>query len=185
LAEYDDDRKLVLKIRGERPDMAALTDEELRYRITSFDDVLPPLFQRHIESSLKCGVCLGALAQISHGIGQPELALVLVSGIGDIDSTGPSTGMWTLSRGIRRSAALSALFDAGLEDLYERIKASADPAVAAFGNQLDTFLREGDVRGPAEVASRALTWGPKPSLALATIDRLRAVGDEEAPSAKN
>ncbi len=185
LAEYDDDRKLVVKIRGERPDMAALTDAELRHRITSFDDVLRPLFQRHIESSLKCGVCLGALAQIAQGVGRPELALVLVSGIGDVDSTGPSTRMWALSRDIRRSAALSALFDAGPEDLYERIKASDDPAVAAFGNELDAFLTEWDFRGPAEWEIRALTWGVKPSLALATIDRLRAVGDEEAPAAKN
>jgi pyruvate,water dikinase len=84
LAEYDDDRKLVLKIRSERPDITALTDAELRHRITSFDDVLRPLFQRHIESSLKCGVCLGVLAQIAQVIGRPELALVLVSGIGDV-----------------------------------------------------------------------------------------------------
>jgi phosphohistidine swiveling domain-containing protein len=38
---------------------------------------------------------------------------------------------------------------------------------------------------PAEWEIRALTWGVKSSLALATIDRLRAVGDEEAPAAKN
>ena len=185
LAEYDDDRKLVLKIRGERPDITALTDAELRHRITSFDDVLRPLFQRHIESSLKCGVCLGALAQIAQAIGRPELALVLVSGIGDIDSTGPSTRMWALSRSIRQSAALSALFDAGIADLYERIKVSDEPEVAAFGHQLDAFLTEWDFRGPAEWEIRALTWGVKPSLALATIDRLRTVGDEQAPAAKN
>jgi pyruvate,water dikinase len=93
--------------------------------------------------------------------------------------------MWTLSRSIRRSAALSALFDAGLEDLYERVRASDDPAVAAFGNQLDDFLTEWDFRGPAEWEIRSLTWGLKPSLALATIDRLRTVGDKEAPAAKN
>jgi pyruvate,water dikinase len=185
LAEYDDDRKLVLKIRSERPDITALTDAELRHRITSFDDVLRPLFQRHIESSLKGGVCLGALAQIAQVIGRPELALVLVSGIGDVDSTGPSTRMWALSRSIRQSAALSALFDVGLEDLYERIKVSDEPAVAAFGHQLDAFLTEWDFRGPAEWEIRALTWGLKPSLAVATIDRLRHVDDEEAPSAKN
>ena len=185
LAEYDDDRKLVLKIRSERPDITALTDAELRHRITSFDEVLRPLFQRHIESSLKGGVCLGALAQIAQVIGRPELALVLVSGIGDVDSTGPSTRMWALSRSIRQSAALSALFDVGLEDLYERIKVSDEPAVAAFGHQLDAFLTEWDFRGPAEWEIRALTWGLKPSLAVATIDRLRHVDDEQAPSAKN
>jgi phosphohistidine swiveling domain-containing protein len=185
LAEYDTDRTLVLGIRDRRPDLAALTEAELAHRITSFDDVLQPLFQRHIESSLKSGVCLGALAQVAAAIGRPELALILVSGIGDVDSTGPSTGMWALSRRIRESAALTALFEAGPEDLYERLKASDDPAVPPFVDQLDAFLRDWDFRGPAEWEIRALTWGVKPSLALATIDRLRTVGDEQAPAAKN
>ena len=91
----------------------------------------------------------GALAQIAQVIGRPELALVLVSGIGDIDSTGPSTRMWALSRSIRQSAALSALFDAGLQDLYERIKntimisGSDDPAqeLAAFGASVTDWER--------------------------------------------
>jgi phosphohistidine swiveling domain-containing protein len=185
LAEYDTDRTLVLGIRDRRPDLAALTEAELAHRITSFDDVLQPLFQRHIESSLKSGVCLGALAQVAAAIGRPELALILVSGIGDVDSTGPSTGMWALSRRIRESAALTALFEAGPEDLYERLKSSDDPAVPPFVDQLDAFLRDWDFRGPAEWEIRALTWGVKPSLALATIDRLRTVGDEQAPAAKN
>ena len=185
LAEYDADRELVLKIRAGRPDMAALSDVELRRRITSFDDVLRPLFQRHIESSLKCGVCLGALAQVAQAVGRPELALTLVSGIGDIDSTGPSTRMWAMTRRIRESAALTALFDAGPENLFQRIRASDDPAVPPFLAELDAFLRDWDFRGPAEWEIRALTWGVKPSLVLATIDRLRAVGDEEAPAAKN
>jgi pyruvate,water dikinase len=185
LAEYDTDRKLVRQIRDQRPDLAALSEAELAHRITSFDDVLRPLFQRHIESSLKSGVCLGALAQVAQAIGRPELALILVSGIGDVDSTGPSTGMWALSRRIRESAALTALFQAGPEDLHERLKSSRDPAVPPFCDQLDAFLRDWDFRGPAEWEIRALTWGVKPSLALATIDRLRTVGDEQAPAAKN
>jgi phosphohistidine swiveling domain-containing protein len=185
LAEYDTDRKVVLEIRDGRPDLAALSAAELAHRITSFDDVLRPLFQRHIESSLKSGVCLGALAQVAQAIGRPELALILVSGIGDVDSTGPSTGMWALSRRIRESAALTALFDAGPGDLYERLKSSHDPAVPPFLDELDAFLRDWDFRGPAEWEIRTLTWGVKPSLALATIDRLRTVGDEQAPAAKN
>jgi rifampicin phosphotransferase len=185
LAEYDTDRKVVLKIRDGRPDLAALSEAELTHRITGFDDVLRPLFQRHIESSLKSGVCLGALAQVAQAIGRPELALILVSGIGDVDSTGPSTGMWALSRRIRESAALTALFDAGPEDLHERLKSSNDPAVPPFLDELDAFLRDWDFRGPAEWEIRTLTWGVKPSLALATIDRLRTVGDEQAPAAKN
>ncbi|MEV0854467.1 PEP-utilizing enzyme [Nocardia fluminea] len=184
LTEYDNDRREVVEIRANRPDMSTLTDKELRERITSFDYILRPLFKRHIEASLKCGVGLGAIAQIAAAVGRPELALSLVSGIGDIDSTGPSARMWILSRAAR-DPAVAALFDEGLDGLYARFGAAESPIVKQFATDLDAFLGDWDFRGPAEWEIRAETWGVKPELALATIDRMRHVGDDEAPDAKN
>ena len=184
LPAYDADRETVRKIRSARPDIAFLTDEQLVERLTSFSDTLRGLFQRHIESSLKSGVGLGAVAQIAAAVGKPELSLTLVAGIGDVDSAGPSHGMWALSRQAR-TGSVEALFDAGVEGLYDRLTASDDAAVVAFRTQLDEFLSEWDFRGPAEWEMRALTWSLKPELALHTIDRMRGVGDEEAPEVKN
>ena len=184
LPAYDADRETVRKIRGERPDIAALTDTQLVERLTSFNDVLRGLFQRHIESSLKAGVGLGAIAQLAAAIGRPELALTLVAGIGDIDSAGPSHGMWALSR-LARSGPVASLFAAGVEGLHQRIATSADPDVATFRSQLAEFLADWDFRGPAEWELRALTWSLKPELALHTIDRMRGVSDEESPQIKN
>lgn len=183
LPEYDADRRDVERIRADRPDMSTLTDQQLRERITSFDYILRPLFKHHIEASLKSGVGLGAIAQFAAGVGRPELALTLVGGIGDVDSTGPSKRMWTLSRAARRPA-VAAEFDRGVAGLYERLGASSDPIVAAFRGDLDVFLGDWDFRGPAEWEIRAVTWGVRPDLALATIDRMRGVGDDEAPEAK-
>ncbi|WAL49324.1 PEP-utilizing enzyme [Rhodococcus pyridinivorans] len=183
LPEYDADRRDVERIRADRPDMSTLTDQQLRERITSFDYILRPLFKRHIEASLKSGVGLGAIAQFAAGVGRPELALTLVGGIGDVDSTGPSKRMWTLSRAAQQPA-VAAEFDRGVAGLYERLGASSDPTVVAFRADLDTFLGDWDFRGPAEWEIRALTWGVKPELALATIDRMRGVGDDEAPETK-
>ncbi|MFD9664004.1 PEP-utilizing enzyme [Rhodococcus sp. NPDC059968] len=183
LSEYDADRQDVERIRADRPDMTTLTDQQLRERITSFDYILRPLFKRHIEASLKSGVGLGAVAQIAAAVGRPELALTLVGGIGDVDSTGPSKRMWTLSRSAQ-APAVAALFDAGSTDLYSRLSASTDAAVVAFRHDLDVFLSDWDFRGPAEWEIRAQTWGVKPALALATIDRMRQVGDGEAPDGK-
>ncbi|MGW5150385.1 PEP-utilizing enzyme [Rhodococcus koreensis] len=183
LPEYDADRRDVVRIRADRPDMTALTDQQLRERITSFDYILRPLFQHHIEASLKSGVGLGAVAQIAAAVGRPELALTLVGGIGDVDSTGPSKRMWTLSR-TAQDPAVAAVFDEGVPGLYDRLSASTDPAVAAFRADLDAFLSDWDFRGPAEWEIRAQTWGVKPELALATVDRMRQVGDDEAPEGK-
>ncbi|MBV6757919.1 PEP-utilizing enzyme [Rhodococcus opacus] len=183
LPEYDADRQDVVRIRADRPDMTALTDQQLRERITSFDYILRPLFKHHIEASLKSGVGLGAVAQIAAAVGRPELALTLVGGIGDVDSTGPSKRMWTLSR-TAQDPAVAAVFDEGVPGLYDRLAASTDPAVTAFRADLDAFLSDWDFRGPAEWEIRAQTWGVKPELALATVDRMRQVGDDEAPEGK-
>ncbi|MEV5837702.1 PEP-utilizing enzyme [Nocardia sp. NPDC052112] len=184
LTAYDNDRRAVVEIRANRPDIVTLTDQQLRERITSFDYILRPLFQHHIEASLKCGVGLGAVAQIATALARPDLALSLVSGIGDVDSTGPSTRMWTLSRAAQ-APAVGTLFAEGVAGLYDRLTASDDPVVKEFTGDLDVFLRDWDFRGPAEWEIRAATWGVKPEIALATIDRMRHVGDDEAPDAKN
>lgn len=183
LPAYDTDRAEVLAIRSSRPDLAAMNDEELVARLTSFADLQRRLFQHHIESSLKSGVGLGAISQLAAAVGKPELALTLVSGIGDVDSAGPSNGMWALSRGAR-AGAVGALFDQGVPGLYERIAASTDTDVVAFRKELDAFLAEWGFRGPAEWELRASTWGLKPELALYTVDRMRGIGDNEAPAVK-
>jgi rifampicin phosphotransferase len=180
LAAYDADKAEVDQIRAERPDLTALSDAELRARLVSFGDLLTRLFKHHIEASLKSGVGLGAMAQFTAAIGQPELALTLVSGIGDVDSTEPSIGMYALSRSARQPA-VAALFDQGATGLYERLKASDAPPVVAFVADFDRFLADWDFRGPSEWEIHADTWGVRPDLALGTIDRIRHAGDEADP----
>ncbi len=184
LPAYDADRDEVLKLRAERPDMTTLSDQQLRERICSFNPLLRRLFKHHIEASLKSGVGLGAIAQVAAELGKPELALTLVSGIGDVDSTVPSQRMWTLSR-TAQEPEVAALFDQGIDGLYQRLTDNNDPVVAAFRSDLDDFLADWDFRGPAEWEIRAQTWGVKPELALGTIDRMRRVDDAEAPDGKN
>lgn len=184
LAAYDADRAEVLAIRQGRPDIASLTDEQLVERLTGFADVQRRLFQHHIESSLKSGVGLGAVSQLAAAVGRPELALTLVSGIGDVDSAGPSRGLWALSRQAR-SGRVAELFDAGVPGLADRLRADTDPAVTAFTAQLDAFLAEWDFRGPGEWELRAKTWSLQPEIALHTVDRMRGVTDADAPETKN
>lgn len=183
LAAYDADRIEIEQIRSNRPDLTTLSDAELFTRMTSFETVLRRLFKHHIEASLKSGVGLGAMAQLTEAVGRPELALTLVAGIGNIDSAAPSIRMWDLGR-LARNHRIADMFDAGIADLYERLAASKDPDVVAFVQELDSFLTDWDFRGPAEWEIRATTWGVNPALALGTIDRMRHVDESEAPAAK-
>ncbi len=184
LPEYDKDRAEVLEIRRTRPDISTLSDQALRERITSFDYILRPLFKRHIEASLKCGVGLGGVAQFAEAIGKPELSLVLVGGLGDIDSAIPSNRMWELSRAAR-TGAVAALFDEGIAGLRDRLRSSTDDEVTTFAKDFETFLDEWDFRGPAEWEIRAKTWGLVPEIPLGTIDRMRHVDDDQGPELKN
>src|SRR5690606_25859335 len=114
-----------------------------------------------------------------------ELSLTLVAGIGDVDSTGPSTGMWELSR-LAREGKVAALFDSvPMTELPQRPKASDDPEGAAVTAQLDGFLAGWACRGQSEWEIRAKTWGIDPTPVLSTVDRMRGVPDEESPAAKN
>ncbi|MET0316387.1 MAG: PEP-utilizing enzyme [Rhodococcus fascians] len=183
LAAYDADRVEVERIRAERPDLATLSDAELFSRMRSFETLLRRLFKHHIEASLKSGVGLGAMAQLTEAIGRPELALTLVAGIGNIDSALPSIRMWNLGR-LAQKPQIAELFDAGVAELYERLSASDDSDVVAFTRELDDFLTDWDFRGPAEWEIRATTWGVNPALALGTIDRMRHVDESEAPETK-
>lgn len=184
LAAYDEDRREVDALRAARPDLSALSDRELWDRILSFDTLLRRLFKHHIEASLKSGVGLGAIAQLAEAVGRPELALALVSGIGDVDSAGPSLGLWTLSR-LAREGAVAAAFDAGVAGVLPRLRASDDAQAVQFVKELEDFLHRWDFRGPSEWEIRAVTWGVDPAMVLATIDRMRQVGDDQAPEGKN
>jgi phosphohistidine swiveling domain-containing protein len=183
LDELDEERKTVEKIVAERPDLAALSDRELVQRIIGFDDVFRALWCRHIEVSLKAGVGLGAVAQVAAAIGRPELFLQLVSGIGDVDSAQASQDMWPLGRMVARSAHLGAAFDAGVNGLMERLADDTDPSAVAFKEAFGRFLARWGFRGPNEWELRCHTWGTRPEIALAAIDRLRIAADADAPEA--
>lgn len=181
LAAYDADRAEIDRIRAERPDLTTLSNTALRQRLVSFQPTLIRLFKHHIEASLKSGVGLGAVAQFAAGVGRPELALTLVAGIGNVDSTGPSTRMWALGR-LAQAPDVAAIFDPGVAGLYARLSSSTNPSVVNFVSELNDFLDAWDFRGLSEWEIHATTWGVDPDLALAIIDHLRHANESADPA---
>lgn len=109
----------------------------------------------------------------------------LIAGLGGVDSAAPSYAIWDLSRTVRRSPALMALFDHGPAGLTAALRDSSDPAAVAFCDALDEFLAEYGSRGPNEWDILADTWETNPDIVLAAVDRMRLASDDDAPLASN
>jgi pyruvate,water dikinase len=86
---------------------------------------------------------------------------------------------------VHGSAELTAVFEAGTDDLLGRLRAADSTDAKAFLVDLETFLDEWDFRGPSEWEIRAETWSTDPQVPLSMIARLRLVSDDENPETKN
>lgn len=181
LDDLDLERAEVRSVVAARPDLREASTSELISRVTGFDALFRRLWCRHIEVSLKAGVGLGVVAQVAAAIGQPQLALELVSGIGDVDSAGASRDMWPLGRQVAASNHLGALFDAGIEALPQRLASDRHPDAVSFRKHFSAFLENWGFRGPNEWELRCDTWGTRPEIALSAIERLRSATEGDAP----
>ena len=94
----DEDRRRTSRFAAERPDLTAMTDAELVARARWFVPELDNGFARHDYASLASTIGPSILAGLCASIGEPELQLELISGLGDVDSASPSWGLWSLSR---------------------------------------------------------------------------------------
>ena len=186
-----DDKARAAAIRAERPDLAALSDHALVERARSFDSLLRDLFCRHLEMTGCSSIGPGVLQGVAAALGDPGLALRLVSSVGDVDSAVPTQALWDLSREVRHDHALTNLFDAtvaagrGFDGLLDKLRASTEPAAEVFVAAFDRFLYEHGSRGPNEWDIRSQVWETRPALALVLVDRMRHQGDDDAPRVRN
>ncbi len=191
LPHLRDDRETAATTRATRPDLGVLGDEALVERARSLQPLLRHLFCRHLEMTACSSIGPGVLQAVAAGMGDAGLALRLMSSVGDVDSAAPSQALWELSREVRRSVALTNLFDAtiaagrGFDGLLDRVRASAEPAAAVLVAGVDRFLVDHGSRGPNEWDLRAEVWETRPGLALALLDRMRHQDDDHAPSVRS
>ncbi|MGE0599850.1 MAG: PEP-utilizing enzyme [Dehalococcoidia bacterium] len=176
--------KLVDKIRANRPDLEAMSNQQLwEYARDLYITYLGDLFSEHIFITFISTVPVGALTQICAAVGRPDDAMRLISGLGDVESAAPSMAMWKLGRKVAADPVLSKAFDAGVTGLKERLKET--PAGQAFLEDFKGFIKEYGSRGPNEWEAMYNTWETRPELALAAIDRMRLASPEQDPSIRN
>ncbi len=188
LPEVAAEEQMVNELRANRPDFASMSDQEvIDFAWANVDAHYEDLFAQHIYISFLATMPIGIITAVCSAIGQPESTLKLIAGVGDVESAMPSMLMWDLGRMVRESTALSAVFDDGISDLDERLRAvEADESdVGAFVERFEEFLLKYGCRGPNEWETRCPTWETDPDLALVAIDRMRLADDDAAPQLSN
>lgn len=182
--EIDEDTVRVRALRRDRPQLAGLTDAELVDRARSFLGELDNAFARHDYSSLGSTVGQAVLSGLCAEVGRPDLLLPLISGLGDVASASPSTGLWELSRLVNASPQLRALFDRGPAAAAAGLAGATDGDALHLRRAFDAFLDEHGMRGPNEWDVRARSWDADPVQALAHVDTLRGGDDSGAPEVR-
>lgn len=185
----DADRDIVAELRRKRPTLTSIGERELVARARGVQAVLRRTFARHAVSSFGAAMSPAMLAAIGEAIGRSDLPTTLLAGFGDIESARPVLAQWELSRVIRGSATLTALFDDGPGAVLAALPATeqagaADPEVADFGDRWRRYMADHGYRGPSEWELMAHSYETDPRLGLVALDSIRRQVDDESPSAR-
>ncbi len=181
----EEDRRRTSRFRAERPDLTALSDAELVARARFFIPELDNAFARHDYSSLASTLGPTMLAGLCASVDRPDLHLSLISGLGDVESASPATGLWTLSRAANASAEITALFDSGPEAVLAAVQNPATPAQRDYAALVDAFMREYAFRGPNEWDIHSLSWEADPVQPLRLVNGIRRASDADSPQARH
>lgn len=186
LPEVAAEEQMVNALRANRPDLSVMSNQELQARLWDQLDLhYEDLFAQHIYISFLATLPIGIITAVCNAIGQPEAALKLIAGVGDVESAMPSMVMWDLGRLVAASEALTAIFDQGVTGMEARLRVAEGEDVAAFLVAFDEFLFKYGCRGPNEWEIRCPTWETEPDLGLAAIDRMRLADESSAPQTSN
>ena len=184
LPELREQQAEIDRLRDERPDLAALSDEELVERTRAIlGRHFRPLFAQHLYNTYCAMVGTGVVATVAAELGDPTMAMRLVAGIGGVDSAAPSWAMWDLGRMAAASPSLQRHFEQGVDGLLDRLRADGGDDAAELLRGIEGFLHAYGSRGPNEWEMRSATWETDPSLALTAIDRMRVAPGSAAPAA--
>ncbi len=177
--ELEEDTRIADRLRAQRPDF----DEMSNVALVAYARSLAPYERITWRGELIGGAQAAIGPAVVGSVIPPEMGISpfdLVGPAGDVVSAQPSYALWDLSRIVRNDAALSELFDAGVEGMVPWLKDHHPD----FHQRFQAFLREFGYRGPSEWDLGADSWETKPELPLALIDRMRHLEDAQSPAAR-
>ena len=175
----DEDQRIADDLRFNRPNLKGLSNRALVARARA---MMP--YERLAWRSEQIGSSNAAVGPAVAGqMLPPEKAHLLVTILGyagDVESAAPTYALWSLSRTVRNSADMTAMFDSGVDKVVEKLPT----ATGGFWSEFAAFIAEFGYRGPSEWDLGTESWESKPSLALGLIDKMRLLDDAQSPAAK-
>ena len=183
LPELDADRVLARAQREQRPDLPSLTDAALLARARSMVPLLQQTFENAMRVSSLASLGPGALDAICDGLGDKSLSIRLLAGI-EVDSAAPSHEMWALGRLAASSPVVASAFDAGPDEVLDRLRRAESPEAREFLERFDRFLFEFGARAQNEYDVLSVSWEVTPRIALAAIDLMRRSDPSQAPTGR-
>ncbi len=155
--ELMEDRKTILELRENRPDLKTLSNKDLIDRARSVTSYIREFFEPYYVYGTASAVGPGLLSQVCAEI-DPSLSGRLISGLDGIDSVPMTVDILELSRLEKNSSE--------------------------FANKFESFLKEHGCRGPGEWDAGNPTWEVDPNPVTAAIDAMRNVDNNFSPSSK-
>ncbi len=144
--------------RAAAPPLDAEDDVLWNYLKAGMADLWDYLIGSHVVVTMQATIAAGGLTDLCQKhLGDPNLAVTLTTGIGEVVSAEPARVMWTLAN--------------------ETAPEDYDTAFAAF-------LRQYGHRGPNEFSLMGRDWAAFPELATAAIDTMRGVDPDRSPRAQ-
>ena len=179
--ELEEEKERAAQIRADRPDLSSLTDDELVAHLRNLHPYIRDFTTNQMVAATSSGIPPGMLGAVAEAISDPTMPMRVLAGLGDVDSAAPSFALWELSRLIRGDGELSAVFDEGVDGLFDRIETLDSPNAQQFRDDFDNFVYEYGSRGPNEWELSAHTWETDPSIPIRTLDQVRKQPDEKNP----
>ncbi len=168
-------------LRDSRPDLSTQSDDQLLARAFSIQRHLRVQFASVVWASMGSSVGPGVLPALLGDV-EPEAISKLMTGIGDVDSTGIAAHIFRISRLVRDSDELTAAFDGDLESLLDSIDASDSVDAEAFRSEVADFMYDHGGRGPNEWDIYQWSYETKPLMLVQAIERTRHAGDDADPA---
>lgn len=145
-------------MRAAAPPLDAPSEDLWRYMSEAFVDDHSWFIASHVINTMQATIAAGALTDLCEAkLGDPNLAVTLTTGIGDVVSAKPAREMWRLAN--------------------ETPNDDYDEAFAAF-------LVEHGHRGPNEFSIGGRDWAAFPELATVAIDAMRGLDPSRSPVAQ-
>ena len=180
--EQEDSAQFSRQAVRDRPDLSTLSNAELVDRARELAGRrLDDAWTLYCQSVLAASLGPGAVQAICAAIGRGADAVKLLTAVGSIESAEAPLAMWELSRTVKRSPLLTSEFDAGGDDILDRLAASTDADATTFLSHWEALIADHGHRGPNEWDLRAHSWTTKPSMPLSMIERMRFQDDSKSP----